>query len=88
MSKKIQHQKQPKTPIIAQKHNCVIDSPVGRLGITVISNQLNKIDYLPATSRLVSPKNPAACKVVVQLKKYFIKNCIIILHYNMGTILF
>ena len=54
---------------------CVIAAPFGGLGILTelvdSSLMLSRIDYLPATTALVSPKNQLAREAEKQLKAYF-----------------
>jgi methylated-DNA-[protein]-cysteine S-methyltransferase len=54
---------------------CVIAAPFGGLGILTElvdgSLMLSRIDYLPATTALVSPKNQLAREAEKQLKGYF-----------------
>ena len=54
---------------------CVIAAPFGRLGILTElvdgSLMLSKIDYLPISTALESPKNQLAKEVEKQLKAYF-----------------
>jgi len=54
---------------------CVIAAPFGGLGILTelvdSSLMLSRIDYLPATTALVSPKNQLAREAEKQLKGYF-----------------
>lgn len=54
---------------------CVIAAPFGRLGIGTElvdgSLMLSKIDYLPATAQLLSPKNQLAREAEKQFKAYF-----------------
>lgn len=54
---------------------CVIAAPFGRLGIGTElvddSLMLSKIDYLPATAQLMSPKNHLAKEAEKQFRAYF-----------------
>ena len=54
---------------------CVIDAPFGRLGILTElvddSLMLSKIDYLAATTTLITPQNQLAKEVARQCKAYF-----------------
>ena len=54
---------------------CVIAAPFGRLGILTElvdgSLMLSRIDYLPISTALVSPKNQLAKEAEKQLKAYF-----------------
>jgi methylated-DNA-[protein]-cysteine S-methyltransferase len=64
----------PKTSSNSAQY-CVIEAPFGRLGIgtEVVDGSLmiSKIDYLPATFQLQSPKNELAKRAEKQLKAYF-----------------
>ncbi len=54
---------------------CVIEAPFGRLGVLTEvvdgSLMLSKIDYLPANTALIAPKNQLAKEVARQCKAYF-----------------
>jgi methylated-DNA-[protein]-cysteine S-methyltransferase len=50
---------------------CVIDSPVGKLGIGLLEGKLAQISFLPPGSRLTPPKDFTARKVVFEIEKYF-----------------
>jgi len=65
----------PRQSLSDSAQYCVIAAPFGRLGITTElvdgSLMLSKIDYLPSTARLVSPKNDLAKEAEKQFKAYF-----------------
>lgn len=54
-----------------QKHETVIDTPVGRLGIMLKDESICSIDVLSKHSALKSSRNPVAREVARQLKQYF-----------------
>lgn len=66
--------RRPTSPSASTQY-CVIAAPFGCLGITTElvdeSLMLSKIDYLPATTQLVSPTNQLAKEAEKQFKAYF-----------------
>lgn len=56
---------------LENQHNCVLDSPIGKLGIIVTRNQITKIDFLPANAPPVAVGSRVIRSAVANLKKYF-----------------
>lgn len=52
-------------------YDAVIDTPFGRLAITLRGEALAAIDWVPASVQQVSPRTPLARAVVDQLARYF-----------------
>jgi methylated-DNA-[protein]-cysteine S-methyltransferase len=50
---------------------CVIDSPVGKLGLLFTDNCIAKISFLPPKTFLIVPKNNIERRVVAKIKRYF-----------------
>ncbi len=52
--------------------DCVLDSPLGRLGIILHSGRLARVDYLPDTAPLQVPASLAARRAATELAGYFV----------------
>lgn len=57
--------------IKTQQRNCVIASPLGKLGLTITNNKLAKIQFLPSNTRLLAAQNSIARQITTKIKKYF-----------------
>lgn len=57
------------------KYNCVIDTPIGKLGIVFTGGGVTGINFLPPTIALSIPKNIKERQVVAKIKKYFCNPC-------------
>jgi methylated-DNA-[protein]-cysteine S-methyltransferase len=55
----------------ANQYPIVIDSPLGRLGILVVNQQVQHIDYLAGSVRLQKASSAFEYRVVQQLESYF-----------------
>ena len=55
----------------ANPYSLVIDSPLGRLGILIVNQQIHRLDYLDASKRLRVASNAFEHRVVQQLENYF-----------------
>jgi methylated-DNA-[protein]-cysteine S-methyltransferase len=53
------------------RYCCVIDSPVGKLGLLFVDNCIAKISFLPPKTSLITPKNNIERRVVAKIKRYF-----------------
>jgi methylated-DNA-[protein]-cysteine S-methyltransferase len=52
-------------------NNCVIASPIGKLGLTIVNNKLTKIVFLPSKVSLFCTKSSATKQFIAEIKKYF-----------------
>lgn len=52
-------------------HDCVIASPIGKLGLLIVNNKLAGIQFLPAKSSVRRTSNSAVRQTVNKLNKYF-----------------
>ncbi|MCK5480947.1 MAG: methylated-DNA--[protein]-cysteine S-methyltransferase [Gammaproteobacteria bacterium] len=55
----------------ANQYSLVIDSPLGRLGILILNQQIHRIDYLAGSVRLRAASSAFERRVVQQLGNYF-----------------
>lgn len=55
----------------ADQYSLVMNSPLGRLGIQVVNQQIHQIDYLVGAMRLQAPSSAFERRVVQQLENYF-----------------
>lgn len=56
------------------KHNAVIDTPVGPLGILMMCESLFKIHFLEKSSPLIPPTTMISTQICQQLENYFFHN--------------
>jgi methylated-DNA-[protein]-cysteine S-methyltransferase len=54
-----------------RQHDCVIASPLGKLGLTITNNKLAKVQFLPSNIRLFVAQNSIARQIAIKIKKYF-----------------
>ncbi|EKE01089.1 MAG: hypothetical protein ACD_21C00223G0010 [uncultured bacterium] len=54
-----------------QHSDCIIASPIGKLGLIVVNNKLAAIQFLPAKTPLLAAQNSAARQIVIKINKYF-----------------
>ncbi|MBE9515374.1 MAG: methylated-DNA--[protein]-cysteine S-methyltransferase [Proteobacteria bacterium] len=54
-----------------KRHTFLVDSPVGRLGVTTHEGRLQSIDFLTASAALAPPVEPFDKEVAKQLQAYF-----------------
>ena len=55
----------------ANQYSLVIDSPLGRLGVLIVDQQIHRLDYLDASTRLRAASSTFERRVVQQLENYF-----------------
>lgn len=65
---KNQHQRRQS----ASKYSCIINTPVGKLGILVFNSQIVRISYLSPRVASISPRDATAKLVVAKMKRYFL----------------
>ena len=53
------------------QYSLVIDSPLGRLGMLVVDQQVDRLDYLDAATPLRAASGPFERRLVQQLENYF-----------------
>lgn len=58
-------------PLKIQQNNCIITSPVGKLGIVVVDDKLVEIKFLSSTVQLSVGKGFIEREVFSQIKQYF-----------------
>ena len=61
----------PAMNIPVNQYSLVIDSPLGRLGMLVVDQQVQRLDYLDAAMPLRAARGPFERKLLLQLEKYF-----------------
>ena len=54
-----------------QQCNCVITSPLGKLGLTIVGGKLTKIQFLSSDAQLLATQDPLALRTIAKIKKYF-----------------
>lgn len=54
-----------------QPRDCVIASPLGKLGLTITNNKLVRIQFLPSSTRLLAAQNPIVHQFAIKIQKYF-----------------
>jgi methylated-DNA-[protein]-cysteine S-methyltransferase len=52
------------------QYDAVVDSPVGRIGLTIRGDSLERLSFLPG-GPLSPPRNPAARRVASSIRSYF-----------------
>lgn len=57
--------------IKTQQRDCVIASPLGKLGLTITNNKLTQVRFLPSNTCLLAAQNYIAHQIVIKIKKYF-----------------
>lgn len=63
-------QPQPQSKCISS-YNCIIDTPIGNLGIKLIDDRIAKIDLLSPKFSLIAPKNIVERHIIAKIKRYF-----------------
>ncbi len=58
-------------PQKVQQHDCIIVSPIGKLGLIITNNKLTAIHFLPVRVPLLPAQDSAARHIIVKIKKYF-----------------
>lgn len=53
------------------KYGCIFKSPIGKLGVVVVSDQVARIDFLSPKTAVTSPENLVVRRLVTKIKKYF-----------------
>lgn len=55
----------------AQPYSCAIDSPLGKLGLTIVGSTLVGIQFLPSSTPLLVAQDLSARKIVAAIQNYF-----------------
>ena len=55
----------------AQRYNCAIATPIGKLGITIVENRLTRIQLLAPNTGLFGVRTGLARRIAIRIGKYF-----------------
>lgn len=52
-------------------YSCVIDTPVGKMGVDIAGDFVVRVAYLSASVRLIPPRDSVSRRVVSEIRQYF-----------------